>query len=230
MGRLPPTPSTPTPGRRPDAAGVVPRLARENPRWSYRQIQSEALKLGFRFLPHGAWPRSCAGKRAPPAPRRSRTNWWELVRHHGAQMLATDFFTVETAWLRRLHVLSLIELASRKVHLGGITASPTGEWVVQQARNLAWSCRRTLCRPCSCSAMGLQVHRQLRSSLPLRRRGSRAAAVPGPAGELDRRGVRGSASSTITRRGPIKASNSAAQIRYQPSSRCLWGARSSATI
>src|SRR5262249_10093818 len=33
----------------------------------------------------------------------------------------------------------LIELASRKVHLGGITASPTGEWVAQQARNLAWN-------------------------------------------------------------------------------------------
>ncbi len=53
-------------------------------------------------------------------------------------MVATDFFTVETAWLQRLHVLFFIELASRKVHFGGITASPTGEWVAQQARNLAW--------------------------------------------------------------------------------------------
>jgi hypothetical protein len=52
-------------------------------------------------------------------------------------MLATDFFTVETAWLQRLHVLFFIEIASRKVHLGGITASPTGQWVAQQARNLA---------------------------------------------------------------------------------------------
>jgi hypothetical protein len=47
-------------------------------------------------------------------------------------------FTVETAWLLRLHVLFFIELASRKVHLAGITASPTDEWVAQQARNLAW--------------------------------------------------------------------------------------------
>ena len=50
-------------------------------------------------------------------------------------MLATDFFTVETAWLHRLHVLFFIQL---KVHLGGITASPTGEWVAQQAWNRAW--------------------------------------------------------------------------------------------
>ena len=54
------------------------------------------------------------------------------------QSLACDFFTVETAWLQRLHVLFFIEMASRKVHLAGIAASPTAEWVAQQARNLAW--------------------------------------------------------------------------------------------
>ena len=69
---------------------------------------------------------------------RARNNWREFVRQHAAQMLAIDFFTVETAWLQRLHVLFFIELASRKVHLGGITARPTGEWAVQQARSLAW--------------------------------------------------------------------------------------------
>jgi len=76
--------------------------------------------------------------RIPPAPRRSQTTWRQFVRQHAAQMLATDFFVVETAWLERLHVLFFVELASRKVHLGGITASPTGEWVAQQAWNLAW--------------------------------------------------------------------------------------------
>ena len=39
-----------------------------------------------------------------PAPRRSQTSWREFVRQHAAQMLATDLFTVETAWLQRLHV------------------------------------------------------------------------------------------------------------------------------
>ncbi len=77
-------------------------------------------------------------RRIPPAPRRSRTTWRQFVRQHAAQMLATDFFTVETAWLQRLHVLFFMELASCKVHLAGITASPTGEWVAQQARNFVW--------------------------------------------------------------------------------------------
>jgi len=52
-------------------------------------------------------------------------------------MLACDFFTVETIWLKTLYVLFFIELGSRRVHLGGCTANPDAAWVTQQARNLA---------------------------------------------------------------------------------------------
>ena len=71
-----------------------------------------------------------------PAPRRGGPNWSTFLRTQAHGVLACDFFTVETLWLRRLYVLFFIELGSRRVHLGGITTRPNGAWVTQQARNL----------------------------------------------------------------------------------------------
>ena len=72
-----------------------------------------------------------------PAPRRGGPSWAEFLRSQAAGVLACDFFTAETVALTRMYVLFFIELERRLVWLGGVTAHPTGEWVTQQARNLA---------------------------------------------------------------------------------------------
>ena len=71
-----------------------------------------------------------------PSPGRTGPTWTEFLRSQACNMLACDFFTVDTVLLRRLYVLFFIELDTRRVYLIGITANQVGEWVVQQARNL----------------------------------------------------------------------------------------------
>ncbi len=74
-----------------------------------------------------------------PAPRRSGPTWRQFLHAQAAGILAVDFLHVDTVLLKRLYVLVFIKHGSRRIHLGGVTANPTGEWTVQQARNLALS-------------------------------------------------------------------------------------------
>src|SRR5919106_823289 len=127
------------PGRPPldrETADLILRLGRENPRWGCVRIQGELRKLGIWV---GATTVRRVLRRAGlgPAPRRTGPTWSEFLRAQARGILAIDFFTVETAWLRTMYVPFAIELGSRRVHLLGVTRNPDSAWVAQQARNLA---------------------------------------------------------------------------------------------
>jgi putative transposase len=125
-------------GRPPVAAGIrtlALQLATENPRWGHRRIHGELLGLGFKVAPSTVW---LILKRAgiDPAPRRTGPTWTQFLSAQAKTTLACDFFTIDTVFLKRSYVLFFIEIASRRVHLTGLTANPNGTWVIQQARNL----------------------------------------------------------------------------------------------
>jgi putative transposase len=124
------------PGLDPETVELIVRAARENPRWGYLRIRGELLKLGIRVSATAV--RSVLRRNGlGPAPRRSGPSWSQFLRSQAHAILATDFLTVETAWLRTLYVLFAIEVGSRRVYMLGVTRSPDSAWVTQQARNLA---------------------------------------------------------------------------------------------
>ena len=95
---------------------LILSLARENPRWGYRRIQGELLKLGCRCS-HGTVRSVLRRHGLLPAPRRGQRTWREFVRQNAEQLLAVDFFSVETLWFQRLHVLFCILTAISPVRL-----------------------------------------------------------------------------------------------------------------
>jgi putative transposase len=115
---------------------LVVRMARENPSWGHRRIQGELARLGHAVAASTVWEILHAAG-IDPAPRGAGPSWREFLAGQAHAIIACDFLVVETVLLRRLYVLVFIEHGTRRLHVAGVTAHPTGAWAVQQARNLA---------------------------------------------------------------------------------------------
>jgi putative transposase len=123
------------PPTRPTIRELVLQLAAENPTWGYRRIAGELAGLGRKVAPSTVWA-ILKNAGIEPAPRRSGPGWGDFLKAQAAGILACDFFHAETITLARLYGFVVVEHATRRVHVLGITAHPVTMWVAQQARNL----------------------------------------------------------------------------------------------
>jgi len=117
---------------------LVVRLAREND-WGFERIEGELLKLGY-TISHETVGNILRRNGIPPAPERETSpSWRHLMTHYKDQLIACDFFTVETLFLQTLYVLVFVEIGSRRAYFAGCTPHPDNVWITQQARQIMWA-------------------------------------------------------------------------------------------
>jgi putative transposase len=122
-----------------DIERLIVRLARENRDWGNLRIAGELAKLGI-ALSDETVADILRRHGIPRAPERGGSpSWRHLMSDYRDQLLACDFFTVETFFLQTVYVFFFIELGSRRVHFAGCTEHPHSAWVNQQARQVAWN-------------------------------------------------------------------------------------------
>jgi putative transposase len=124
---------------RPATAAAIKKLvigmAVKNPTWGHRRVQGELIRLGHRISASTVW-QILHDAGIDPAPRRSSPTWRQFLTAQAKTVLVVDFLHVDTVFLKRIYALIAVEHGSRRAHLIGVTAHPTGAWTTQAAHNL----------------------------------------------------------------------------------------------
>jgi putative transposase len=116
-----------TPGRRhggtsrPWSSG-----SRENPGRGYRKIHGELAGLGVKVAASNVWEILKASGVDPAPLRRTGPAWQQFLRSQAEAVLACDLFSVDLPGGTQACVLAVIEHATRRVRILGVTCIPRG--------------------------------------------------------------------------------------------------------
>lgn len=122
----------------PELRDLICRMASKNPGWGCMRIKGELQGLGIK-VGVSTIRRILRSEGIDPAPRRGGPSWSEFLRAQAEGIVACDFFTVETVFLRTLYVLIFIEIGTRRLRFTLSSTNPDGAFCTQQARNLYMS-------------------------------------------------------------------------------------------
>jgi transposase InsO family protein len=129
---------------------LVVRMAEENPTWGYTRIQGALKNLGH-HVGRSTIARTLKAHGMPPVPERP-TSWQTFLRAHWGAIAGADFFTTEVwTWrgLATFYTIFVMELASRRVQILGLTPHPDDAFMQQVTRNFTMaetdSCRVLIC-------------------------------------------------------------------------------------
>jgi hypothetical protein len=123
------------PATRPSIRALLRRLARENPGRGYRRIHGELAGLGVKVAASTV-REILRASGIDPSTGRTGATWPQFPCSPAEAILACDVFTAGLLEGTQAYVLAVIDHATRRVRVLGLTLHPTGEWITQQACNL----------------------------------------------------------------------------------------------